>query len=376
VLQSWSFSHPTGGKKVIFHLAKKFNEMGYKTLIMYLKDDDKFMYAKTGDSIFRQSRIHSLKRRLVAARALKPALSIYFRKIRGVDYDFSTLANVPILGVSDPKSTPYSKRIIATLWSTAFFVKDYLRYHNSEGFYLIQHAEDDPSIFGPISKYAALTYDFPLRKIVINDPLRVRFAKDDPILFHVGIDTKFYRIISPIETRSPKAILFPLRKLEYKGTTYALEAAELLRKQDSSVTIQAFGDLETHDVPPYIEYHKLPRGKKLLELYNNSSIFILPSIVEGFALPPLEAMSCGNAVIVTDCVGVKQYIKNNENGILIPARDAQAIANAARALMRDSELRTRLAYAGWRTSQSFDIESQSEQSVELLRRVLREDSKN
>ena len=48
--------------------------------------------------------------------------------------------------------------------------------------------------------------------------------------------------------------------------------------------------------------------------------------VEGMPLPPLEAMACGCAVVVTDNGGINEYIKDGVNGLICPIRDSDCLA--------------------------------------------------
>ena len=88
-----------------------------------------------------------------------------------------------------------------------------------------------------------------------------------------------------------------------------------------------------------------------------SSIFILPSIVEGMPAPPLEAMRCGNAVVVTDNGGSNQYIINGKNGIVVPNKDSLAIARKVKILISDNEKRVELAKSGYETASSYSYDA-------------------
>lgn len=64
-------------------------------------------------------------------------------------------------------------------------------------------------------------------------------------------------------------------------------------------------------------------------LYNAADVFVMPNIpvpgnVEGFGLVALEAASCGTLVVAADLEGIRDAIRNGENGLLVPAKDAAA----------------------------------------------------
>ncbi len=80
--------------------------------------------------------------------------------------------------------------------------------------------------------------------------------------------------------------------------------------------------------------------------YARAKLFAMPSTGEGFGLVFLEAMAFGKAVIAAACGGVLDLIQDNVNGLLVPARDPAALANALRRLLRDESLCAALGASG------------------------------
>lgn len=75
-----------------------------------------------------------------------------------------------------------------------------------------------------------------------------------------------------------------------------------------------------------------------------SSLFVLPSRLEGMPNALMEAMACGTACVAADCdFGPGELINDGENGILIPVEDRGALAGAMLRVMSDSGLRRRIA---------------------------------
>lgn len=81
---------------------------------------------------------------------------------------------------------------------------------------------------------------------------------------------------------------------------------------------------------------------KLLEYYQNATVYVLPSYYEGLPTSLLEAMSCGMPSIATDVEGSSELLKHGENGLLVPPRDPKRLAEAITRLLDDEELRKRL----------------------------------
>jgi alpha-1,3-rhamnosyl/mannosyltransferase len=85
----------------------------------------------------------------------------------------------------------------------------------------------------------------------------------------------------------------------------------------------------------YVTETDLPR------LYAGASLFVYPSLYEGFGLPPLEAMASGVPVIVSDRSAMPEIVA--DAGCQVPARDVDTLANRMRELLED---RTRASQLG------------------------------
>lgn len=76
----------------------------------------------------------------------------------------------------------------------------------------------------------------------------------------------------------------------------------------------------------------------LRALLVRASVFVLPSVEDGFAQAPVEAMSCGVPVIVTANNGTAEMVTDGHDGFVIPAFDAEALAARLEALYRQRDL--------------------------------------
>lgn len=81
------------------------------------------------------------------------------------------------------------------------------------------------------------------------------------------------------------------------------------------------------------------------ELLPQFDVFALPSLAEGISNTLLEAMACGCAPVATDVGGNGELVSHESNGLLVPANDSAALADALARLVHDAELRERLARA-------------------------------
>jgi glycosyltransferase involved in cell wall biosynthesis len=91
-------------------------------------------------------------------------------------------------------------------------------------------------------------------------------------------------------------------------------------------------------------------------LYSRAHIVVLPSYREGLPKALVEAAACARPVVTTDVPGCRDAIEPGLTGLLVPPRDATALADALETLLRDKGMRERFGAAGRRLAESeFDI---------------------
>lgn len=90
----------------------------------------------------------------------------------------------------------------------------------------------------------------------------------------------------------------------------------------------------------------------------DSKMFILSSDYEGISNSMAEAMAIGVPVIATDCPpgGCKDYIKNGENGLLVPMRDKKALINAMEKVASDDIFAEKLSSNGVKLREKYPID--------------------
>lgn len=212
----------------------------------------------------------------------------------------------------------------------------------------------------------------PVGKIVIarwlyEQALKLGVPPDEMIYIPNGIDHARYRILHPIEHRPPRVAMLYHRVL-WKGSEDGIRALELARKRFPSLQAVLFGAFpRPESLPDWIDYKYDPPQEELVEsIYNGSSIYLCPSWVEGWHLPPAEAMACGCAVVSTDIGGVRDYAEHDVTALLSPPKDPEALAENLLRLLEDDELRIGLAKAGHERIQEFTWE----RSTNLLEQFL------
>ncbi len=105
-------------------------------------------------------------------------------------------------------------------------------------------------------------------------------------------------------------------------------------------------------------------------LYGAASVFVYPSLYEGFGLPILEAMACGTPVVTSNCSSMLE-VAGSAAQLADPLRTEQ-LAAAIRAIVERPELAASLAAQGRARAAQFTWEKTAQQTVDVYRLVLQQ----
>ena len=117
-----------------------------------------------------------------------------------------------------------------------------------------------------------------------------------------------------------------------KGLKTLLDALTLAAREDwrvdfyGAVLGEARHDLAAYRGKAQLTFHGPVSQTALADAFRAGSVLVLPSLEEGFGLVVPQALNCGLPAIVSDAVGGKDFIRHQENGSVVPARDAAALA--------------------------------------------------
>jgi glycosyltransferase involved in cell wall biosynthesis len=106
------------------------------------------------------------------------------------------------------------------------------------------------------------------------------------------------------------------------------------------------------DVRDRVQYIASPSREELIRLYQEASIFALPSDEEGLGMVILEAMSCAVPVVATRCGGPEGIIRDGEDGFLVPLDDAKAMAGRLKILLEKDAINIEMGHKARKTVES------------------------
>ena len=330
--------YPAGGYKVIFEYANRLAQEGYKVNVVYAGS----LFWRKKSILFKLSAIaRYLQKRWVGFS------SDWFSFHPNVQEHLTYSLNYRHVPISDIYicSTPF----------TAMYMNSYPIKQNSK-FYFIQGYENWGGINDDQLKE---TYRFPCNKIAVSKWLAdiVKSEGEDCPVIPNGFDFTQFKCSIPISERPDNIIGIVYSPIQCKGFKYGYEALILAHKQRADLKVIMFGtDLEPENLPKWITYIRCPDTNQINEIYNNISIFVAPSIQEGWGLTVGEAMICGAAVV---CSNNKGYLEMSQDGItalVSPVCDSKVMASNILKLMSDSLLRQKIALNGMKNIKQFTID--------------------
>ena len=173
-----------------------------------------------------------------------------------------------------------------------------------------------------------------------------------------GVDTsRFVVEPEPAGSAEPVLVVLPARMLWDKGVREFVEAARILKKQGVSARFALVGDTDPN-YPACVPEQQLNEWQSsgivewwgwqedMPAVYSHAHIVCLPSYREGLPRTLAEAAACGRALVAADVPGCRSIVRQGENGLLVPVRDAKALAEALRTLILDAGLRQKMGRCG------------------------------
>jgi glycosyltransferase involved in cell wall biosynthesis len=170
-----------------------------------------------------------------------------------------------------------------------------------------------------------------------------------------GVDLDRFRPAA-VPPAGPPVVMLPARMLWDKGVGEFVTAAGRLRNSGCEARFVLVGGRDDEN-PQSIDASTLARWQQdgvvewwghrddMPAVYGLTTIVCLPSYREGTPKSLLEAAACGLALVTTDVPGCREVVRQEENGLLVPAHDAPALAEAIGELLADPARRRRFAAA-------------------------------
>lgn len=184
-----------------------------------------------------------------------------------------------------------------------------------------------------------------------------RLVREDQVVMIRGCGVDLRHFAAQPEPGGTPIAMFPARILGDKGAREFVAAAEILKAQGSTARFVMVGRTDL-DNPTAITEAEIATWTEagLVEWWGYATdmpkilaqalVICMPSYREGLPRGLIEAAAVGRAIVTADVPGCREVVRHEENGLLVPARDGEATAQAIARLLEDAPLRRRLAAQG------------------------------
>lgn len=220
-------------------------------------------------------------------------------------------------------------------------------------------------------------YKIPRSKTAIINPgvdLSVFFHYPDEAIARIkaryGIHGKYILFVGNIEPRK-----------NLKNLLLAYETLpDALRKEYSLLLVGARGwlDNEIFDIIERLRINgnfiQQPVGyvkdEDRAALFSGASLFVYPSLYEGFGIPPIEAMACGVPVITSDNSSLPEAV--GSAAVMVPADSVKKLANAMQKVLTNPEMSKVMIEEGFKQAERFSWHAEAKKLLELILETSRE----
>ncbi|MEM9036425.1 MAG: glycosyltransferase family 4 protein [Actinomycetota bacterium] len=203
-------------------------------------------------------------------------------------------------------------------------------------------------------------------------------------IVHVGVDPNQFLPVEGVSPVPGRIMTTASADVAMKGLRYLLEAVAKIRverpeahlvvigrpKEDSAT----LGIIERLGLRGAVEFVSGVSDERIVELYSEAEVAVVPSLYEGFSLPAIEAMSCSTPLIATTGGALPEVVgPDGQTALHVPPGDVEALAAKLREVLGRPELRTTVGAAGrQRVIDNFSWRITAERTVEQYRLLLDE----
>ncbi|HAR62977.1 MAG: hypothetical protein DKM50_03890 [Candidatus Margulisiibacteriota bacterium] len=273
---------------------------------------------------------------------------------------------------------PKTDILVASYWPTAYEVNNFT---DVRKYYLVQHYEplfENNSVAFELAKN---TYRLPLKKLTvshwISDKLEKETQQKSSCISNAIQPQKFqlpegFAVNKPEKTQ---ILAVASDMARWKGIEELFLVFKKLKETRTDIEITFITSdkrINSHHKQCIDNFIVSPIQEALIAYYQRADLFIHTSYYEGFGLPPLEAMAANTCIVAVDSGGINDYAKHNENAIIVPARDYDALFLSIYFLLDRPAIREKLAFNAQKTAQQFTWNK----VIDKLENIFLEDSSN
>lgn len=197
-----------------------------------------------------------------------------------------------------------------------------------------------------------------VRDFLVN---QLQVPEEKVSIIHQGVDTHFF---TP-GTESENYVLFVGRGSITKGFDTLLKASNNINAEIVAVTPFMQHQPKTHQIT-VLEKTDTPNLKRL---YQRAQAFVMPSLSETGPLVTLEAMACGLPIVCTP-EGGGDFVKDAQNGFIIPPRDPGALSEKVNFILDNPDIQQKFSEESRRKAESFSLHNTVEKTMKVYKKLV------
>jgi glycosyltransferase involved in cell wall biosynthesis len=173
----------------------------------------------------------------------------------------------------------------------------------------------------------------------------------------VGVDVDLFRPLPAVRPVPGRLVTTASADVTMKGLSYLLEAVAKLRTERDDLHLVVIGrrkaggrsddtirSLGLEDAVTFVT--GVPE-QRIIELYSEAQLAVVPSLYEGFSLPAIEAMACGTPLVATSGGARPEVVgRAGDTALVVPPGDSEALAAKLRWALDRDDLRATVGAAG------------------------------
>jgi len=173
----------------------------------------------------------------------------------------------------------------------------------------------------------------------------------------VGVDIELFRPLPEVKVIPGRLVTTASADVAMKGLKYLLEAVAKVRTERDDIHLVVIGKrkpggasddtIKKLGLEDHVEFVTGVSEQRIIELYSEAEMAVVPSLYEGFSLPAIEAMACGAPLLGTTGGAVPEVIgKDGDTAMVVPPGDSEALAAKIRWGLDQPDLRGTIGARG------------------------------
>jgi glycosyltransferase involved in cell wall biosynthesis len=197
-----------------------------------------------------------------------------------------------------------------------------------------------------------------------------------------GFDAEPYNLAEVPAKNAHPTLVHTGRLRKYKGADIVLRSFARIQNEMPEARLEIIGDgpecpqlkklSASLGLEDSVTFHGFVELPVMVELLHRSHLFLNASPKEGWGLTVVEAGACGVPTVAADSPGLRDSVRHEETGILVPYGDDRAMADAALSLLRDESRRAAMGEAAGHRARSFSWNESANQMEAQLFALLEE----